>query len=177
MACALRISRDIWGTIQRHLRDSGDERGAYLLAPRRPVDRPVGHRAVTDLLVTRAIPIPDDALSVQNGVRVEVAAWLTREVLIACFETGLSLVDMHSHPFADDTVSFSGLDVENMRQTHTEFLDRMPAVPPVGVALLVLGQASVAGAYTGPDDGTLRMLDRLVLLGDDDLTEVTLCRS
>ncbi|MFV2127523.1 hypothetical protein ACFHWS_23745 [Micromonospora sp. LOL_013] len=176
MTCVLRISHDTWDTVRRHLRDSDDERGAYLLARAGRWTDPWGAGAVTDLLVTRAIPIPDDALSVQNGVRIEVAAWLTREVLIACFETGLSLVDVHSHPFADDTVRFSGLDVENMRQTHTEFLDRMPAAPPVGVASLVLGQASVAGAYTDPDDGTLRMLDRLVLLGDDDLTEVKLCR-
>jgi hypothetical protein len=49
----------------------------------------------------------------------------------------------------------------------------MPAQPPVGVASLVLGQASVAGAFTDPDTGDLRPLRRITILGDA-VTEVTL---
>jgi len=98
----------------------------------------------------------------------------TREVLIACYEAGLSLIDVHTHPFADADVGFSGLDEANMRVTHAEFLARMPDRPPVGVASLVLGRRGMAGAVTNPASGELAPLDRLSLLGTS-LTEVALC--
>lgn len=175
MGCVLRISRDMWHTVEEHVQGSRDERMAYLLARATRWNDLWSDGPTLDLLVTRAIPVPDEALTIQNGLRVEIAAWLTREVLVACYETGLSLVDVHSHPFASGPVRFSGPDVVNMRQTHTDFLTRVPDDPPTAVASLVVGRTAVAGAYTDHDGDALRRLDRLVVLGDSQ-TEVPLCR-
>jgi hypothetical protein len=53
-----------------------------------------------------------------------------------------------------------------MCAAHTGFLLQMLARPRVGVAWLVLGQASVAGAFTDPDTGDLRPLRRVTVLGE-----------
>ena len=105
---------------------------------------------------------------------MEVDAAFTRDVLLACYESGLSLVDVHTHPFATDRVDFSAHDVANMRITHHEFLDGVPTPPPVGVASLVVGQTSVAGAITEPATGQLEPLTTLTLVGDH-ITKIPLC--
>jgi hypothetical protein len=163
----------MWLAVCDHLRGSDDERMAYLLARAARWDHP-WDGPMMDLLAVRAVLVPDSALTDQSGASVTVAGWLTRELLIACYETGLSLIDVHTHPFAGTSVAFSAHDVENMRETHTEFLTRMPDAPPRGVASLVVGRTAVAGAFTDPDELALRPLSTLVLLGDD-LGEVPLC--
>lgn len=173
MRSTLRMSRPVWTSTLAYLLGSHDERMAYLLARGGRWPDPAGD-PVLDLLVTSVWLVPDSALTVQSGVRVEIDPAFTREVLIACYETGLSLIDVHTHPFSTRTVSFSGHDVANMRATHADFLARMPDAPPAGVASLVVGQSSVAGAVTDPGTGTLRPLGRFLLL-DDCLAEVPLC--
>lgn len=175
MHTTLRMSRPVWRSMRAHLLGSGNERMAYLLARGGQWPDPAG-APVLDLLVTSVLLVPDTALIVQTGVRVEIDPMFTREVLIACYEAGMSLIDVHTHPFSTDTVSFSGHDVTNMRATHTDFLARMPDTPPAGVASLVLGQSGVAGAITDPGTGALRPLERFLLI-DDFLTEVPLCPS
>jgi hypothetical protein len=175
MHATLRMSRLVWLSVREHVLGSREERMAYLLARGGRWPDPAGV-PVFDLLVTSALLVPDSALVVQTGVRVEIDPLFTREVLIACYESGMSLVDVHTHPFSTDTVSFSGHDVANMRATHADFLARMPDTPPVGVASLVLGQSSVAGVITDPGSETPHPLERFVLL-DDAMTEVPLCQS
>lgn len=173
MRATLRVGNGTWSAVREHLFGSKDERMAYLLARASVWTDPCG-RDELDLLVTRAVVVPDTALTVQSGVRVDVDAAFTREVLVACYETGLSLVDVHTHPFSTDPVAFSSHDVANMRVTHAEFLAGMPTRPPRAVASLVLGRRAVAGMFTSPDGGDLRPLRRFEVLGDN-LEEVALC--
>jgi hypothetical protein len=165
MRATIRIGAAVWAAMREYLLDSPDERAGYLLA-RAGVWTTTEGTPALDLLVTRAIPVPDAALRIQDRVRVEIDETFTREVLVACYETGLSLIDVHTHPFTLDSVHFSGHDVANMRVTHAQFLATMPADPPRAAASLVLGQRSVAGAFTGPDGGRLHSLDRMQLLCD-----------
>lgn len=161
----LRVGAQCWQQTRDHLLASRAERMAYLVARASRWTNPAGEPTV-DLLITRSLLIPDRALTTQTGVRVEVDPTFTREVLLACYESGLSLVDVHTHPFATDRVDFSAHDVTNMRITHREFLDGVPTPPPVGVASLVLGQTTAAGAYTDPTTGHLEPLTALTLVGD-----------
>jgi len=165
MRGTLRIGATAWSAVREHLFGSRDERMAYLLARASVWTDPWGSEVV-DLLVTRAMPVPDAALRLQSGVRVEVEAAFTREILVACYETGLSLVDVHTHPFAVGAVSFSGHDVANMPVTHAEFLAAVPPDPPRTAASLVLGQRAAAGVFTDPGGGGLHRLDRFEVLGD-----------
>ncbi|MCO1575123.1 hypothetical protein M8C13_05040 [Crossiella sp. SN42] len=175
MRASIRTGDGSWSHLREHLLGSEQERMAYLLAR---ATRWADHSGspVLDLLVTRVVLVPDSGLSHQSAVSVVPEASVTRELLIACYETGLSLIDVHSHPFATDHVSFSGHDVANMRETHRDFLMRMPADPPIGVASLVLGRESVAGAFTDPRSGALLPLHSLTVLGEH-LQAVTLCQN
>ncbi|WP_424187666.1 hypothetical protein ACOBQX_07705 [Actinokineospora sp. G85] len=170
MATSIRLGPAGWAAVREHLAGSDQERMAYLLA--RATRWETGG---VDLLVTRVIPVPDQGLSQQSPAHVVPDPAVTRELLIACYETGLSLIDVHSHPFATDTVTFSGRDMANMAATHRDFLNRMPADPPVGVASLVVGRRSVAGAATDPATLQLGPLASLLVIGDQ-RTEVELCQ-
>lgn len=161
MRCRLRIPGPLWAELSAWLLGAGQrERLAYLLARTSAWRDPWGPD-VCELWGRYVVPVPDDALVVQSPVRVEVDPAFCRAVLLAGFETGMSLVDAHSHPFSDEFVAFSGHDVENMGATHAEYLAGVPQEPPALAVSLVLGQRSVAGAWTDPRSGRLRALDEL----------------
>lgn len=172
MRCVLRLPARVWRPAEEHLLASPSERMAYLLARASRWTDPWG-RHTTDLLVRQALLIPDAALDVQSPVRVEVDPDFTRPILRACYETGMSLVDVHTHPFGGGPVRFSGHDEHNMRLTHAEFAETMPDRPPAVAASLVLGPGGLAGAWS-PHPRRLAPLDACVLL-DDTLSEVPLC--
>ncbi|GAA0543908.1 hypothetical protein [Actinomadura livida] len=172
MRCVLRLPSRVWGPAAEHLLASASVRMAYLLARASSWTDPWGGRT-TDPLVRQALLVPDAALHVQSPVRVEVDPEFTRQVLRACYETGMSLVDVHTHPFGDGPVWFSGHDEHNMRVTHTEFADTMPDDPPAIAASLVLGPGGLAGAWS-PHPRRLAPLDACILL-DHPLSEVPLC--
>lgn len=174
MRGVLRVGRGVWSATLAHLLGCRQERMAYLLA-RASSWTSVAGEPTLDLLVVRALPVPDAALSVQSPVRVVVEPSFTKAVLIGCYEAGLSLVDVHTHPFATDRVAFSGHDEGNMRDTHSEFLRLLPANPPVAVASLVIGQSSVAGRFSAATEAAPRPLDGFTILGDC-AEEVPLCR-
>lgn len=172
MRCVLRLPARVWRPAEEHLLASSSERMAYLLARASRWTDPWGNRT-TDLLVRQALLIPDAALRVQSPVRAEVAPDFTREVLRACYETGMSLVDVHTHPFSGGPVRFSGHDEHNMRLTHAEFAANMPDDPPAIAVSLVLGPGGLAGTWS-PRPRQLAPLNACVLL-DDTLNEVPLC--
>lgn len=174
MRCIIRVPDTVWTQTRRHLLAVPVERMAYLLAHASVWADPWG-QPTTDLLVRCAIPVPDDALTVQSGVRVEVDPALTGALLRECYECALSLVDIHTHPFTDRSVRFSTHDEANMRITHAEFVGTIPQAPPALAASLVLGQRSVAGAWREPSTGILAPLDALRLFGRSE-TPVELAR-
>ncbi|KLL10788.1 hypothetical protein [Protofrankia coriariae] len=167
--CVVRVPETVWRQTRRYLFDVPVERMAYLLGHASEWTDPWG-RATTDIFVRYAIPVPDDALTLQTSVRVEVDHTLTRAVLRECYECALSLIDVHTHPFADRSVWFSGHDEANMRITHADFSDTIPSLPPVFPASLVLGQRSVAGMWRNPSTGVLETIDELRLLGRSETT-------
>lgn len=169
----LRCPAELWDRCREWLLGSHHERMAYLLARCSRLDGPRG--PVADWLVRRALPVPEAALVRQSTVRVEVDPVFCRAVLRACFEGGCGLVDVHTHPFAHQTIAFSGHDHENMRSTHAEFAASMPQEPPALAASLVVGQDAVAGAWWEPGRRVLRPLERFELTGDR-YQEVPLCR-
>lgn len=146
------------------LRGSSDERFCYLLARASRFADPWEGPTVV-LRVTRPILVPSSALTIQTPVRVEVNADFTREILVKCYEYGLSLIDLHTHPFSDESVAFSGHDLQNMEVTHEEFRRGIPQDPPAVAASFVVGTKSVAGRWLDPESGALRPVDRLIAIG------------
>lgn len=173
MRAVIRIPAEVWGPTRGWLLDSPDERMAYLLA-RASVFTDPWQVTTVDLLVRQALLIPQAALVAQSTVRVEVDPGFTRAVLVMCYETGLSLVDVHTHPFATTRVAFSGHDITNMRATHADFRAGMPAEPPAAAASVVCGQRSFAAAWLDPDRAGMVPVDAVQLVGAR-TTQVTLC--
>jgi len=174
-ACRLRVPVAIWDGLTEWLRASEQERFAYLLGRASAVDDPWGRRTV-DVWVRRAVPVPDQALVIQSPVRVEVDPTFSAAVLQACWEGGLSLIDVHTHPFADASVGFSGHDRNNMLHTHAEFAASIPTDPPAVAASLVLGRRSAAGTWLVPGTNRLEPLHSLHIIGTHD-EEIPLCES
>lgn len=173
MRTTLRIPARIWSDVRSQLFDTTQERFAYLLGRGSRVHHPwLGNQA--DVYIRRAVVVPDDALLVQSAARVEVDGAFTMEVLRGCYSQGLSLIDVHTHPFWDSQVSFSGHDQDNMELTHRDFHEAIPQEPPAFVGSLVLGRNSTAGAFFEPDQEEVSALDRLQLIGDH-LEEIPLC--
>jgi len=173
MRSVIRIPADVWHQTRTWLFASGDERMAYLLA-RASVYTDPWQATTVDLLVRQALLIPDVAFTVQSPVRVELDPQFTRAVLVLCYESGLSLLDVHTHPFAGAVVSFSGHDIANMRTTHAEFRAGMPQDPPAVAASLVCGHDSVAAAWLDPDRGDISPVSAMRLIGHRE-TAVPLC--
>jgi hypothetical protein len=173
MRAVLRTPARVWEPARAWLLDSTEERLAYLLARVSVLTDPWRGPTV-DLLVGYAILVPDSALAAQSPVRVEVDPAFTRAVLVGCYETGLSLIDVHTHPFATTRVAFSGTDTANMCQTHAEFRREIPQDPPALAASLVVGRDSVVGAWLPPGEQALLPLARMQLTGTR-IVEVPLC--
>jgi hypothetical protein len=173
MHCLIRVPHQIWHAVRRHLLASSCERMAYLLARASTWTDPWG-QPTTDLLVRQALLIPDAALRLQAPTRVEVDPGFTGQVLRACYETGLSLIDVHTHPFSDGPVRFSAQDRDNMLLTHTEFAARIPQDPPALAASLVLGPGGLAGAWSPPPGSALHTIEVFRLIGPT-VCEVPLC--
>jgi hypothetical protein len=117
MRCQIRIPATIWAPTRAWLLAVPVERIAYLLARASVWDDPWRGPTV-DLLVGCALLVPDAALTAQSAVRVEVDPAFTRTVLLGCYETGLSLIDVHTHPFSDTHVGFSGTDIADINHTN-----------------------------------------------------------
>jgi hypothetical protein len=173
MRCVIRVPVQVWQAVRAWLLAVPEERMAYLLA-RASVFTDPWDGPTVDLLARSALLIPDAALVAQSVVRVEVDPQFTRAVLVSCYETGLSLIDIHTHPFAAGRVWFSGTDLHNMRVTHAEFRAEIPQDPPAAAASLVLGRNSVAAAWLPPDRAELEPVTAMRVLGGRS-EEVALC--
>ena len=123
----------MWGQIREYLfTDTSKEYACYLLC---------GHSRRTRTLrllgCYLVLPEPDDYVS-HSLARVELKRSLLATVLSECERLGLSLVDLHSHPFTFDHVSFSSVDEADEREKADWFSKHLPGSY---FGSVVLGQA------------------------------------
>lgn len=136
-----------WPALRSHLLGHGSqEQLAFLLAG------PAEGRGWQRLLVREVIPVPPEALEKQTATRLEVKPAFSQAILRCCYETGLSLIEVHSHPFARRHVTFSALDLANEEE---KFRYVEKKIPHVRHATMVVGHESVdahlwAGGATVP---------------------------
>jgi molybdopterin-synthase adenylyltransferase len=71
------------------------------------------------------LPQPEDYVR-QSIASVQLSRSLLAEVLRECARHGLSLIDLHSHPFATDHVSFSSVDEADEREKAQWFSENVP---------------------------------------------------
>lgn len=102
------------------LNDKSKEYACYLLCGHTVVGRTL--RLLGCYLVK---PEPVDYES-QSLTKVSVRQELLIEVLKECGRLGLSLIDIHSHPFSTGEVAFSGVDEADEREKANWFASHLP---------------------------------------------------
>ncbi len=123
---------NIWPALRTHLLGQGQrEQLAFLLAG---VARGWGW---IRLLVREVIPAPPEAFERQTSCCLSVKPAFSQAVLRRCYEEGLSLIEVHSHPFAPQNVTFSVTDLANERE---KFCYLARKIPHVHHATMVVGQ-------------------------------------
>ncbi|WP_261555520.1 hypothetical protein [Frankia tisae] len=155
--CTIEVRPRLWCGLRRHLFASDHERLAYLLGT--AVEKPaLDERAAVAIRIKSVLLLPDAAFAVQTPHQVEVDPTISRAVLRACYEYGLSLVDAHSHPADPGPPRLSAHDRENALRTHREFLSVIPAQPPVFAGSLVVARHGIDGTWLDPVVGRLAPL-------------------
>jgi hypothetical protein len=125
----------MWPLLRSHLLDRGiEEQLAFLLAG---VARGRGWKR---LLVREFIPVPPEALARQTAASLAVRPGFSQAVLQRCYEEGLSLIEVHSHPFCDQGATFSATDVANEA---VKFRYVALKIPDVDHATMVVGQSDL----------------------------------
>lgn len=124
-----------WPALRTHLLDQGqEEQLAFLLAG---IAR---GRGWIRLLVREVIPVPSEAFEQQTSAYLAVKSVFAQTVLQRCYEEDLSLIEVHSHPFACRNVTFSAIDLVNERE---KFRYVARKIPHVHHATMVVGQTDL----------------------------------
>ncbi len=72
-----------------------------------------------------SIPEPEDIES-QSYTSISIKQEFLKEILQECEKLHLSLIDIHSHPFSDGSVSFSGIDDRDENEKSQWFSSNLP---------------------------------------------------
>lgn len=115
------LPHGMWSQITDYLfRDTTKEYACYVLCGHAVVGRTL--RLLGCFLV---LPEPQDYES-HSLASVRLRRELLISVLQECERHGLSLIDVHSHPFASSHVAFSGVDEADEREKAKWFVDNLP---------------------------------------------------
>ena len=122
----------VWPELKNHLLARGaQEQLAFLLAG------VAQGRGWLRLLVREVLPVPPDAFERQTAAYLALKPSFAQAVLHRCYEEGLSLIEVHSHPFAEHNVSFSTLDLAGEA---IKFRYVARKIPHIVHATMVVGQ-------------------------------------
>jgi len=138
------------------LQDPQKEQAAFILAGVN-----VGHDRVR-LLARELIPVPREGFLYQGGAFLSIKPEFSRGILWRCWEEGLSLIETHSHPFARDRVSFSGLDTINEGE---KFPYVARKIPKIYHATMVFGRNSLDAHMWNREEQTVVPVDQVRVLG------------
>jgi hypothetical protein len=115
------------------------------------------------LLVRRLLLPEDHDYLKRTPVCVAFKPSFTETALSLCEDTGLHLLDIHTHPWSED-VAFSSIDDREAKQTKIPYLHQY--LPGTNVAFVVFGGncERVQARMWDKDASDLDPLDRLVIV-------------
>ncbi len=124
-----------WPALRAHLLGQGErEQLAFLLAA------VAKGRGWLRLLVRHVLPVAPDDLARQSSTCLEVRPEFSQALLRRCYETGLSLIEVHSHPFARRHAAFSAIDLANEADKARYIAQK---IPHIRHAAMVVGHQSL----------------------------------
>ncbi len=128
------ISEKHWNLLHGHLLSGQTEQLAFLLAGISC------SRSETRLLVREVILARPEDMEYQSVVYLQPKRKFTRDLLRRCDLEQMSLIEVHSHPFCQRDVGFSGLDIHNQRIKYRYVAKRLPQIRH---AAMVVGQSDI----------------------------------
>lgn len=157
MRIEIRFTPEEYEGLNQHLLQSdGMERAAYLFAgPNIGPDHLI-------LGVREVWPVPQEAYARQSAGGIEVKAGYIKRVLSHARETGLSLLETHSHPFSEEGVAFSHIDLGDEAQ---KFPYVAAKIPHISHGTMVFGHRSVDAHLCHPRWRTVIPVERVTVLG------------
>jgi molybdopterin/thiamine biosynthesis adenylyltransferase len=146
-----------WSGLRSHLLGQGpEEQLAFLLAGT------ARGRGWMRLLVREILLVPPDAFDRQSATYLAVKPAYSQAILRRCYQEALSLVEVHSHPFAGRKVTFSTTDQAN---DAVKFRYVAHKIPHVNHATMVVGQRDLDAHLWDRRRRRAVPVDRVRLLG------------
>ena len=136
------IPIEIAETLRRHLFQNDLEQGAFLFA------RPERSNAKLNLIAEDLYVVPPRGWEVQMDVYLEMKDSERGRIMKLARDKGLSAIDCHSHPGADDDVWFSPSDIKGISEFAEYAKWKLDGKP---FAAMVWGERSVDGVVWDGD--------------------------
>jgi molybdopterin/thiamine biosynthesis adenylyltransferase len=134
-----------YARLHAHLFQNSDEQAAYAFASYTD-----GHETLRLLVHHLVLLTPEDFIE-QSGVYLEVKPDIAARITEHALEGTFSLIEIHSHPFADADVAFSETDTRHALPRFRWFAEQLAAQPQARAAfhhaMLVLGVSSADALY------------------------------
>lgn len=149
------MEQDLDG-VRQHLLADADEAAAVLIC---------GYSLTASrvrLLVREIAPVPAEGIESKGGAFITLRPEWLAVPLKRAREAGLTTVLVHSHPFSQEAVRFSSIDIAGQATLVPKVQARLPSRP---VAELVFGQNSIDGLLWLPGTHEPRPIEEVVVLG------------
>jgi molybdopterin/thiamine biosynthesis adenylyltransferase len=151
------VSDQTWTLVQEHLLPDRMEHMCFVL---------VEHiaRGADNVFLERELRLIEDDDLENGGERYGLSLKLDAliETMNRARELNCVLFEMHSHPFSDQEVDFSWIDMEGQKEIVAYLADVLPARP---YGALVLGQGAILGQIWFPGEDRAVLLDEIRAVG------------
>lgn len=151
------FSGEQFAWLHAHLfQPNGDEQAAFAFAT------PVESGGRLKLLVHHLVPMEAADFVTQNGGYLHMTDEAAQRIARYTLSNPYSLIEIHSHPFADERVGFSGIDTSQAAPRFAWFAAKTK--PPFHHLMLVFGHDSADGMIYNPEAGTMDAISGVTIL-------------
>lgn len=155
------FTADQFTRLQAHLfQENEDEQAAYAFVS------PAENEESLRLLVHHIIPLTREDFIEQSGTYLEVQPGVAAQIAQLAIEDDYGLIEIHSHPFADDDVVFSATDTEYALPRFRWFAEQVGRSSNRAFhhAMLVFGVNSADALYYDRQRDVMQPARRVVVL-------------
>ncbi|MBS3925960.1 MAG: ThiF family adenylyltransferase [Nitrosarchaeum sp.] len=152
----IRITKEQFDILKKYLLSRKEESAAFLLAGY--FYNSLGHNfAIREIMIPR-----DDEYNERTEIHLDVSAKFFNRVLSSAERTGTTIVQCHSHTFADYDLSYSASDNYGESQSSQTIFDCLEKKP---MASLLFGKNNVIGRFWNNSKNSPMKINQIRILG------------
>lgn len=152
------FSGEQFAWLHAHLfQSNGDEQAAFAFAT------PAAAEGQLRLLVHHLVPMEASDYIIQNGGYLHLTDEAAQRIARYTLSNPYSLIEIHSHPFAHESVGFSSIDTTQAAPRFAWFASKVSH--PFHHLMLVFGHDSADGMIYNPDSGEMETIAGVTILG------------